>query len=321
MNTDAPSETRSTQTTEAQAAVESFKLYKDNGILARFKRLFNRNGAERDDDLIDLVNAREENNDTPLSQEEKALVAAALEFSNSTADSASIPRADMVAVSVDSTFDDIIRVFAECQHSRLPVIRDNLDDIIGFITLKDMVGYIHSKKKFNVEKTLRPCTFVPDNLSVAKVLEIMRKEKVQMAIVVDEYGGTAGLVTLKDIIEILIGEMEDEHETATPEMLTQVSPDRLAIDPRLPLEDLEEHLNTQFLIVDSNGIEVERDFETVGGLIFALARRVPEVGETFATGNGYALTVTEGDGRRLQKIELTHAHSAYHKAPNGEPAE
>ena len=320
MNTDAPSETQTAQTADPQKQAPS-SLRNNGTLLSRVKKFFKRNNIERDEDLIGLVSAREENTDTPLSAEEKALVAAALEFSQSTADSASIPRADMVTISADSSLDDIIRIFAECQHSRLPVIRDNLDDIIGFITLKDMVCYVHSKKKFNIEQAIRPCTFVPDNLSVAKVLELMRKDKVQLAIVVDEYGGTAGLVTLKDIIEVLIGEMEDEHETATPEMLTQVTPDRLAIDPRLPLEDLEEHLNTEFLIVDSNGIEIERDFETVGGLIFALARRVPEVGESFATGNGYALTVTEADGRRLKRIELSHARKGKAAAHETEPAE
>lgn len=311
MNTSANSDVPPSEKTspdEAPRNENTLRAEKNGSLVGRLKKFFGKNG-DRDDDLIELVSAREENNHTPMTEDEKALVAAALEFSHQTADSASIPRADVVAVSADATFDDIIRIFAECQHSRLPVIRDNLDDIIGFITLKDMVRHVHSKNKFNLEKSIRPCTFVPDNLSVPKVLEVMRKEKVQMAIVVDEYGGTAGLVTLKDIIEVLIGEMEDEHETATPEMLTEVSPDKIIIDPRLPLEDLEDHLNTQFTIVDSSGIEIERDFETVGGLIFALARRVPEVGEAFATGNGYTLTVTEADGRRLQKIELTKGNA------------
>jgi len=311
MNTSANSDVPSAEKPQSSTPPRPQKPEKETPLLGWVKQFFNRSN-DRDDDLIELVSARDEHSDTPLSAEEKALVAAALEFSHQTADEASIPRADIVAISAEATFDEIIRIFAECQHSRLPVIRDNLDDIIGFITLKDMIRHVHNKKKFSLEKSLRPCTFVPDNLAVPKVLEIMRKEKVQLAIVVDEYGGTAGLVTLKDIIEVLIGEMEDEHETATPEMLTEISADKIVLDPRLPLEDLEEHLNTEFLIVDNNGIEVERDFETVGGLIFALARRVPEVGETFATGNGYTLTVTEGDGRRLHKIELTRGHTLPH---------
>lgn len=311
MNTSAHSDVPSAEKPQTSGQNPPPKPAKSIALVGWVKQFFSRSN-DRDGDLIELVSAREEHSDKPLSVEEKALVAAALEFSHQTADSASIPRADIVAVSADATFDDIIRIFAERQHSRLPVIRENLDDIIGFITLKDMIRHVHSKKRFSLEKSLRPCTFVPDNLSAPKVLEIMRKEKVQMAIVVDEYGGTAGLVTLKDIIEVLIGEMEDEHETATPEMLTEISADKIIIDPRLPLEDLEEHLNTEFLLVDSNGFTVERDFETVGGLIFALARRVPEVGETFATGNGYTLTVTEGDGRRLQKIELTRSHGLTH---------
>ncbi len=292
-----PAETITIEVTERTRASSSF--------LDRLKKLFKRNG-ERDEDLMELVNAREEGTDTPLSPEEKALVAAALEFSTQTADSVSIPRADMVTLHIDTCFKETIKTFADCQHSRLPVIRDNLDDIIGFITLKDMSRFINNDKTFKLSDNLRPCTFVPDNLSVAKVLEDMRKEKVQMAIVVDEYGGTSGLITLKDIIEVLVGEMEDEHETSTPEMITPIGEDKLALDPRLPIEDLEEHLNAEFILKDNNDVELERDFETVGGLVFAIARRVPEIGESFTTGNSYHFTIIDADGRRLKKIELSH---------------
>lgn len=272
-------------------------------VFSKLKQFF-KAPEERDENLMELVNAREESDKPPLSPEEKALVASALEFSNQTADSLSVPRADMVILNVEASFNDVMATFAKCQHSRLPVIREDLDDILGFITLKDMVRFVGKKKTFSLVQNLRPCTFVPDNLSIIKVLEAMRHDRVQLAIVVDEYGGTAGLVTLKDVIEVLVGEMEDEHEAATPEMITLIRPNTYQADPRLPIEELENMLQKTFIVLDNNGNEQERDFETVGGLVFSLARRVPSSGESFSTGNGCVFSVLEADGRRLNKLEI-----------------
>ena len=273
-------------------------------LITRLRALFGRRG-DRDEELMELVNAREDADKPPLSPEEKALVAAALEFSNRTAESVSIPRADMITLNVTDSYKNIIATFAECQHSRLPVIREDLDNVIGFITLKDMIGFMGNAKKFTLKNNLRPCTFVPDNLSIPKVLEAMRHDRVQLAIVVDEYGGTAGLITLKDIIEVLVGEMEDEHETSTPQMLTPVGEHKYHLDPRLPIEELEQELKTVFTVMDSSGNALERDYETAGGLVLTLAKRVPEKGEAFSTGNGYIFTVLETDARRIHKLELS----------------
>ena len=275
-------------------------------LLGRIQN-FLRGRDERDEDLLELVNARDEEDKHPLSPEEKALVAASLEFSNRTAETVSVPRADMVTICSEASFRDLIDVFASCQHSRLPVIGNDLDDVIGFITLKDLVKYVGHEKQFQLKKDIRPCTFVPDNLSVFKVLEAMRQDRAQMAIVVDEYGGTAGLVTLKDIIEVLVGEMEDEHETSTPQMLTPIGDNTYDLDPRLPIETLEEELGTHFTLTDNQGQEVERDFETAGGLVLALARKMPQKDDTFHTGNGYKFKVTQTDGRRIQKLELSYS--------------
>ena len=262
---------------------------------------------EVDDELRALVENREEA-DEPLTPEEKTLVAAALSFSNKTADDVCVPRADMVAMSVDATLDEVVEHFRHSGHSRLPVFRDNLDDIIGFITIKDLLQFWgNGAKDFKLNELLRPCTFVPDTLAVPKVLEEMRKARVQMAVVVDEYGGSAGLVTLKDIIETLVGEMEDEHETAAPLMIVPLPGNRYELDPRLPIEELEERLHASFELpaedhdFDEDG---ERPFETVGGFLLSIARRVPAPGETFTTPDGFIFKVIDSDGRRLYKIEL-----------------
>lgn len=289
-----------------------------NGLLTRIKGLMTRRG-ERDEELLELVNAREDAQKPPLTPEEKALLTASLEFSNRTAEAVSVPRADMITVPVDAKFGDIIGIFADCQHSRLPVVGEDLDDVTGFITLKDLVKYVGNEKEFNLRRNIRPCTFVPDNLSVFKVLEAMRRDRVQMAIVVDEYGGTAGLVTLKDIIEVLVGEMEDEHETSTPQMFTPVGDNTYRVDPRLPIETLEETLGTTFNPDEDNDNTADRDFETVGGLVLALARKMPEKDEAFTTGNGYTFTVTETDGRRIRQLELSYNQAAAQADAETEP--
>ena len=303
-------EQSSSSTTQPPQPAESKSNSKKNhgkaGLLSRIQNLI-KGRDERDEDLLELINGREEDDKPPLSPEEKALVAASLEFSNQTAEAVSVPRADMVTVSADASFEQVIDVFADGQHSRLPVIGEDLDDMLGFITLKDLVQYVGNKKAFNLKNNIRPSTFVPDNLSVFKVLEAMRRDRVQMAIVVDEYGGTNGLVTLKDIIEVLVGEMEDEHETSTPQMFTPIGDNTYKLDPRLPIDALEEQLGANFVLQDNNGNALEREFETAGGLVLALARKMPSTGETFSTGNGYSFTVKQTDGRRIQQLELSYS--------------
>ena len=331
MKADTPMDEHSSDNTTHAVAQSGTKEENDKkggniGLLSRLIH-FIQGRDERDEELLELVNGRDDDDKQPLSPEEKALVAASLEFSNQTAEAVSVPRADMVAISNNTPFKQAIEIFAECQHSRLPVIGEDLDDIIGFITLKDLVQHVGHEKKFKLEENVRPCAFVPDNLSVFKVLEAMRRDRVQMAIVVDEYGGTNGLVTLKDIIEVLVGDMADEHETRSPQMFTPIGDNTYKLDPRLPIEALEEALGASFIIQDNNGHTLEREFETAGGLVLALARKMPATNETFTTGNGYSFTVTQTDGRRIQQLKLSYspaqAQAEQHQASEnaGEDAE
>lgn len=267
---------------------------------------------DMDEHIRDLVENRDEPEE-PLSSDEKQIIRAALRFSKITAEYLSIPRSDIVAVREDSSFDDIASVFTTSGHSRLPVIREDVDDIIGFINIKDLIRHIVDKKKFDLKKALHPCTFVPETLNVSKVLEEMRKQRVQMAIVVDEYGGTAGLITLTDIIEHLVGDLEDEHDRDEPLMMIPLPNGRYRIDPRMDIEELEERLGTHLTTTDSvEAAELTpemRDFETIGGLLLSIAHRVPETGETFPLSGGYTLKVIESDSRRLKSLELQLPHS------------
>lgn len=262
-----------------------------------------------DSHLRELVSTREEDKD-PLSDEEKQIIQAAMRFSKVTADSLSIPRSDIICISENSSIDDIIATFTESGFSRLPVIRQDVDDIIGFINIKDVVPILHSQQSFRLKDILHPCSFVPETLSISKALDELREHKVEIAIVVDEYGGTSGLLTLKDIIEHLVGDLDDEHSNGNDNaLITSLQNGKYSIDPRMELEDLEEKLGEPLKAIDStldNDLHPDnRDFETVGGLLLFLSKKVPLIGDSFKLRDGYVFKVTDADARRIKTLELT----------------
>lgn len=249
-----------------------------------------------EEEIQDLIETREDP-EKPLSDQEKELITAVLQFEQLNADDVCVPRSDIICLQLNNTFAEIVQVFRTSRHSRLPVCGRNLDDILGFITIKDILPYVGKPKTFNIEKAMRPCKFVPDSMNINKVLQQMKSSKVQMAIVLDEYGGTAGLVTLKDILEELVGELEDEHEE-TENMLAPVDKNIYRLDPRMPVEDLEEELQTKFKEDEHS------DFDTMGGLVLQMAGRVPRQNDVFDMDNGYAIKVVSSDGRRIHLLEL-----------------
>lgn len=249
------------------------------------------------EEIQGLMDSREEP-EKPLSEQEKELISAVLQFEQLNADDVCVPRSDIVCLQITDTFDGVVETFKTCNHSRLPVCGRNLDDILGFVNIKDILPFIGKpKNNFSIEKLMRPCSFVPDSMNINKVLQLMKSSKVQMAIVLDEYGGTAGLVTLKDILEELVGDLEDEHEDETT-MMTKIGENTYRLDPRIPVEDLEEELQAEFKSDEYT------DFDTIGGLVLQMAGRVPKQGDSFNMGNGYKVKVTSSDGRRIQQLEL-----------------
>ncbi len=249
------------------------------------------------DDLRDQLEAREA--DAPLSHEERELLNNALAFRDVTVEDVSVPRSEVEYVALEDSYQVVLSAFTENRHSRMPVVGENLDDVQGFITLKDLLGV--DEATFNLAELMRKPTFVPESMPIGRVLAMMRRDKVQMAIAVDEYGGTAGLVSLKDVLAELVGELEDENEQADQQIVV-VAPGRWKLDPRLMLVDLQEQLNLLILPTDVDPDDLP--YETVSGLLMHLAGRVPEVGYMHQLGNHSTLTVTETDGRRIRSVEL-----------------
>ncbi len=296
MNETAQKENHDTQT----GANGSGNGYQPNGGLkGKFRRwvrrLGNRHVGERVHEILD----RRADDDRPLTAEEQTLMAAAVEFHDVEADDLAIPRNEIVALNHDDPYRSVMRAFIASGHSRLPVCGRDLDELLGFVTLKDVVAFTEKEKEFALNHILRPITYVPDSMPIFRVLQQMRRARVQMAIVVDEYGGTSGLITLKDILEKLVGSLDDENDRADPVMIFPVSPGRYKLDPRLDIDELAARLR-----VDFGFDEGERPYDTVGGYILSLLGRVPENGEQVKLPGGHTLVVKEADGRRLQVLEL-----------------
>lgn len=266
-------------------------------MLQKLKNLFHKNQTE----LHALIEQREEDN-TPLTVHEKELIANALQFRNVDADEVSVPRSEIIYLKAEDTFEQVMTTFQKTRHSRLPVVGEDLDDVLGFITLKDIICFVENPQDFSLKNTLRPATFVPDTMPLPRVLQLMKKSKVQLVMIADEYSGTAGLLSLKDILEELVGEVEDEHETEDTPLYKSIGINRYWLDAKLPIEDATKYLNLK-LPLPEGVAENDLPYETMGGLILHLAGRVPATGESLKLGQ-HTATITESDGRRVTALEI-----------------
>jgi CBS domain containing-hemolysin-like protein len=241
-----------------------------------------------------------------LDQDERTMLRNMLHLSEQQAGDIAVPRADMIAISRDCDFKSIVRQFREAGHSRLPVFEGNLDSVIGMLHVKDIYAVIadrFGKRPAHavptMDELLRPVLFVPPSMPVVDLLTEMRRKRTHMAIIVDEYGGTDGLVTIEDIVEEIVGEIEDEHDEEEASLLVKLPDGRLEADARIDLDDLERAVGESFISEDY-GDEVD----TLGGLSFLMAGRVPETGERLQHKNGWTLEIAASDGRRVERLIL-----------------
>ena len=280
-------------TTDSDSSMQLSSKKEESFIKKWFSRKFSQNVGE---EIQTLIDEREEAGEQ-LSDDERELIAASLKFGDIDADTICVPRSDIISVPRSASFEEVLNVFKESEFSRLPVHGKDLDEIVGFVTLKDMVRYFGKSHDFELKKAVRACCFVPDSMYLPQVLAEMRKRKVQLAVVVDEYGGTAGLITGKDILEQLIGDIEDENEQPDSKSRIQhLSKGRFRIDPRAEIEELEgQH-------VELLGADEEGDYDTVSGFILEILGRMPEKGERIELPTGHGLVVNAVDGRRIRQL-------------------
>jgi CBS domain containing-hemolysin-like protein len=233
-----------------------------------------------------------------LSPTERQMLRNLLHFGEQTAGEIAVTRGDIMAVPSTISFDDLVRAFADAGHSRLPVYGESLDEVIGMVHIKDVfIANVDSSKERALSALLREPLFIPESMGVMELLARMRSQRVHLAIVVDEFGGTEGLVTIEDVVEEIVGEIEDEHDEAERGLLTMLDDGLWEADARLELEELGE-------AVDARLSSEDDEVDTLGGLVFLLAGHIPAKGECVTHPSGWKLEAVESDPRRIIRVRL-----------------
>jgi len=280
---------------DAPAPQKSGGIFRD--WLRMLRRGRNGDGSIRDT-LEELIEEREES-DQPINEDERLLLANIFELRDRTVHDVMVPRADIVAIEGETALSDIIDVITGEGHSRLPVYGETLDDAMGFIHAKDVLAWRGAEANFSPSRILRRVLFVAPSMQVLELLLEMRVKRAHMALVVDEYGGVDGLVTIEDLVEEIVGEIEDEHDQNDDPALTPAADGSLVADARVTIEHLEETVGP---ILDYD--EEREDIDTLGGLVFSLAGRVPIRGELIRHSSGVEFEVLEADPRRIRRLRL-----------------
>ena len=254
---------------------------------------------EHEEDAAEDGAAEEDDGD--LSAPERVMLKNLLHFSETRVDDVMVPRSDILGIRDTASFADAVAAFAENGHSRMPVYQETLDNIIGMIHIKDIFAVLAEgqEKPDSLESFIRQPRFVPQSMGVMELLEEMRRTRTHLAIVIDEYSGTEGLVTIEDLVEEIVGEIEDEHDDAPEALFAEISPGIWEADARTELEDISEAVG------DAKLGEVDEDVDTLGGLAFVIAGQVPQPGESLIhSESGWRIDILEGDERRVTRVRL-----------------
>ncbi|HMO76204.1 MAG TPA: hemolysin family protein [Sphingopyxis sp.] len=246
-----------------------------------------------------------------LSPIERKMVRNLLHFGEQTVDDVAVPRGEIVAIPESASFDEVVALFAEAGHSRLPVYRETLDEVVGMILIKDVFAVLAEKRPPPpLIDLIRQPLYVPQSMDTLDLLADMRAKRTHLAIVIDEYSGTEGLVTFEDLVEEIVGEVEDEHDDEPEPLIVAGEGDCWEVDARAELDDIGE-------AIDPRLAEVEEDVDTLGGLSAVLAGHVPEVGEILVHPSGWRIEVTEADERRVHHLRLHPPLAVELEAPPG----
>ena len=308
-----------------------------NRLRSAIRGLFSlrQNGSARAE--IEEALAADEVAGAAFSPEERTMLRAVLRLGDMRVEDVMVPRADIDAVDMQTPIADLLKAFAEAGHSRMPVYRETLDDPIGMAHIKDAMIWITRTVGGKTPKTggrgedgdavpldltavdlgqtlhtagiVRPVLFVPPSMSARMLLGRMQASRTQMALIIDEYGGTDGLVSLEDLVEIIVGEIEDEHDEAEEPAIEKVATGQYVADARTSIEDVRELIGPTFDVG-----EHDEDFDTIGGLVFSLVDRVPVRGEIINELEGFEFEVLDADPRRIKRLRIRERRKARHSA-------
>ncbi len=248
-----------------------------------------------------------------LSPVELTMLRNLLHFSEHDADDVAVPRGEIIAVPADASWDELVALFAEHGHSRMPVYRDQLDDVIGMMHIKDVFAIIAEGREPPADWTtlMRQPLYVPQARGALDVLADMRANRTHLAIVLDEFSGTDGLITIEDLVEEIVGDIEDEHDEAPVELVVPIGDGMWDADARAELEDVAETVG------DPRIAEVEEAVDTLGGLAFVLAEQVPEPGAVLEHPSGWKIEVTAGDETHVTRLRLHEPSKDAEEAEDG----
>ena len=237
--------------------------------------------------------------DGDLSSVERQMLRNILHFSEHDADDMAVPRGEIIAVEASISWDDLVASFAENGHSRMPVYRDTLDDVIGMVHIKDVFPFLAQGKPPPSDWTtlMRQPLYVPQARGALDVLADMRAQRTHLAVVVDEFSGTDGIITIEDLVEEIVGNIEDEHDEAPEQWIVPIGEGMWDCDARAELDDVAEQ-------VDPRLAEVAESVDTLGGLTYVLAEQVPPIGTVVAHPSGWRIEVTAGDATHVTRLRL-----------------
>jgi CBS domain containing-hemolysin-like protein len=273
-----------------------FKLY--DGIVRRLAGIAETTPEELQEEKQEefLTGLEHQRTEGVLDEEEQEMIENVLELSSSTADEIMTPRTDIVAVEVNSDLQKVLETIAVAGHTRVPVYKENIDNLIGLVYAKDLLTQIgKDPAEFKLRDKIRDAYFVPETKPLRVLLHEFQNRKLHIAVVLDEYGGTAGIVTLEDILEELVGEITDEYEETPPEPIKKIDRNTIEVDARTSIDDV----NDEFEL----NLPEDEDYETIGGFVFSRLGYIPKTNENFDYEN-LKFTIASAEARRIRRIKI-----------------
>lgn len=279
---------------------------KTTSLVERLKKVFVKDMADEPvtlkDALSDIINDSE-HDDAPVHANEVALFNNLVNLRDLSVSDIKIPRADVVAVDIDTPFDKLMKTFQDEAHSRLPVYRETLDDVLGMVHVKDLISYLMKGEKPAIQDVLREVIFASPSMRALDLLLEMQDRRMHLALIIDEHGGIDGLVTIEDLVEQIVGNIDDEHDIEDEPFLIERADNIILADARTPIEEFEDRYGR---ILDD---EDREEIETLGGLVFDIAGRVPGRGEVLVHPEGFEFEVVDGDTRRVKRLRIRRVGS------------
>ena len=311
-NANSSSSSLENTTVDSSSAIETHdKNRSQRGLLYRFKKLFRKRQHDTDireaiEELITDSNHTSDDDDTHISiaEHERTLITNVLDLRDLPVIDAMVPRADILAVDITTPFDKLVKLLSETPHSRLPVYESELDNVIGAVHMKDVVGQFDKQDSFELKKVLRNVLVVAPSMRVMDLLIQMRQSRVHLAMVVDEYGGIDGLITINDLIEAIVGEIDDEHVSEIQPQLLERADGSIIVDARYEIEEFEEKYGN---ILNQEDYE---DVDTLGGFVNAIAGHLPVRGEIIPYKDNIEFEIIDADPRRIQRIRIRNLPKA-----------